>query len=139
MVPSAFVLLDVLPRTSSGKVDRRALPLPDKTQPATEREFVAPGTLMEELLAKIWIQVLGVKQVGIYDSFFDLGGHSLLVAQLLFRLREEFQIDLPLRTLFEQPTIAELALTMEELLLDEVAALTEETVLDQIAGTDAGI
>ena len=137
MVPAAFVLLDALPLTPNGKIDRRALPLPDQTQPAREREFVAPGTLMEERLAEIWTQVLGVKQIGIHDNFFDLGGHSLLVAQLLFRLRDEFQIDLPLPMLFEQPTIAELAMTVEELLLEEVADLSEEAALEQIAATDA--
>jgi amino acid adenylation domain-containing protein len=137
MLPSAFVLLDALPRRPSGKLDRLALPQPDQARPATEREFVAPGTLTEERLAEIWMQVLGVKQVGIYDNFFDLGGHSLLVAQLLFRLRDEFQIDLPLHQLFEQPTIAELALTVEELLLAEVAGLSEEAALEQIAETDA--
>jgi len=136
MIPSAFVLLDALPRTPSGKLDRPALPLPDQTRPAMEREFVAPSTLTEQRLAEIWTQVLGVQQVGIYDNFFDLGGHSLLVAQLLFRLRDEFQIDLPLHKLFEQPMIAELALTVEELLLAEVADLTEEAALKQIAQTD---
>ena len=94
---------------------------------------------MEERLAEIWTQVLGVQQVGIHDNFFDLGGHSLLVAQLMFRLRDEFQIDLPLHFFFEQPTIAELALTVEELLLDEVASLAEEAVLEQIARTAASV
>jgi amino acid adenylation domain-containing protein len=136
MLPAAFVLLDALPRTPTGKLDRWALPLPDQTRPTTEREFVAPCTLTETRLAEIWAQVLGVQQLGIYDNFFDLGGHSLLVAQLWFRLREEFQIDLPLHRLFEQPTIAELALAVEELLLAEVADLTDAAALQQITQID---
>jgi acyl carrier protein len=132
MVPSAFVLLDALPLSTSGKLDRRALPTPD--QATSAREFVPPRTLAEELLAEIWAQVLGVKQVGIYDNFFELGGHSLLVAQLMFRLREQFQVELPLRTLFEQPTIAALALVIEEMLVQEIAELSEEEALGQIIG-----
>jgi len=82
--------------------------------------------MVEEALAEIWKEVLGVAQVSIFANFFELGGHSLLVAQLMFRLREQFQIDLPLRVFFEQPTIAALALLVEETLMTEIESLSEE-------------
>jgi amino acid adenylation domain-containing protein len=107
MVPSSFVLLSALPRTSNGKIDRQALPAPDETED-TEL-FVAPRTRVEEALARIWAEVLGVEEIGVNNSFFELGGHSLMAMQLLSRLRGIFQLDLPLRTIFEAPTIAKLA------------------------------
>jgi acyl carrier protein len=109
MIPSAFVLLEVLPRLPNGKVDRRALPMPDQARPELERAFIAPRTPIEEALAGIWMQVLGLAQVGIHDNFFELGGHSLKATQVVSRVRAAFQIDLPLRTLFEAPTVAGLA------------------------------
>jgi len=109
MVPSAFVRLEAMPLTPSGKVDRRALPAPDQERPALEEVFVATRTPVEELLAEIWAEVLGLEQVGIYDSFFDLGGHSLLATRLISRLRDAFQVEIPLRSLFEAPTVAGLA------------------------------
>jgi amino acid adenylation domain-containing protein len=107
MVPSSFVLLSALPRTANGKVDRQALPAPADTED-TEL-FVAPRTPVEEALCRIWSQLLGVEQIGINNSFFDLGGHSLMAMQLLSRLRGIFQLELPLRVVFEAPTIAKLA------------------------------
>lgn len=107
MIPAACIVLEALPLTANGKVDRRALPPPDSIQ--SDREFVAPRSTTEELLAGIWSQLLGVERVGIYDNFFASGGHSLLATQLVSRIRSSFQVDLPLRTLFEAPTIAELA------------------------------
>ncbi|NET57509.1 MAG: amino acid adenylation domain-containing protein [Symploca sp. SIO2E6] len=109
MVPSAFVLLDTLPLTPNLKVDRKALPAPNQAQLVVMEEFVAPRTPIEEQLVQIWIEVLDIKQVGIHHNFFDLGGHSLLAAQLLSQIRETFQVELPLLSLFESPTIAELA------------------------------
>jgi amino acid adenylation domain-containing protein len=112
MVPSAFVLLDALPLTPNGKVDRRALPAPDQARPSLDDTFVAPRTPVEEGLAAIWAQALGVEQVGIHDNFFDLGGHSLLATQVMSRLRNTFQVELPLRSLFDAPTVAGLALAV---------------------------
>ncbi|HST62418.1 MAG TPA: amino acid adenylation domain-containing protein, partial [Longimicrobium sp.] len=106
MVPALWVVLDALPLTPSGKVDRRALPEPDATASAATR--VPPRTPAEELVAAIWERVLEVRP-GVHDNFFDLGGHSLRATQVVSRIRDAFGIDLPLRALFEEPTVAGLA------------------------------
>ena len=108
MVPSAFVLLESLPLTSNGKVDRRALPTPELDSTLLEK-YVAPRTPIEEMLAQIWTQVLKLERVGIHDNFFEVGGHSLLATQLLSRIRNIFKVELPLRELFARATITELA------------------------------
>ncbi|WP_414588179.1 amino acid adenylation domain-containing protein, partial [Scytonema sp. PCC 10023] len=108
MVPSYFVLLDGLPLTPNGKVDRKALPDPSG-QPEASHDFVAPRTPIEEMLASIWASLLQVERVGIHDNFFELGGHSLLATQLMSRLQKTFAVELPLRSLFELPTVAALA------------------------------
>jgi amino acid adenylation domain-containing protein len=114
MVPSAFVTLEGLPLSPSGKVDRDALPAPDRSRPELERVYVAPRNETEETLARLCGDLLRVERVGVYDSFFELGGHSLLATQFISRLRDTFQVELPLRTLFEHPTVAELAEAVEE-------------------------
>ncbi|MCS6287703.1 MAG: amino acid adenylation domain-containing protein [Nitrospira sp.] len=108
MIPTTVTALPALPLTANGKVDRRALPEP-ASEGAGERRFVAPRTATEEILATIWIEVLKREGIGIHDSFFDLGGHSLLATQVMSRLRQAFRVDLPLRTIFESPSIAQLA------------------------------
>ncbi|HEU4509189.1 MAG TPA: phosphopantetheine-binding protein [Pyrinomonadaceae bacterium] len=108
MVPDAFVPLDSLPLTANGKIDRQRLSEPPKTS-VIDDNFVAPRTQLEEELAGLWSEVLKVERVGINDNFFDLGGHSLLATRLMFLLREHFNVDIPLRALFEAPTIATLA------------------------------
>ncbi|MEG4496904.1 amino acid adenylation domain-containing protein [Microcoleus sp. F10-C6] len=108
-IPSAFVMLSTLPLTPNGKVDRRALPAPDTARPELEKAFVAPRTPVEEVLAAIWLDILGLDQLGIYDSFFELGGHSLLATQVISRLRSAFQVDVAMRWLFESPTVASLS------------------------------
>ena len=113
MVPASFVMLDSFPLSPNGKVDSRALPSPGETRPELDKAFVEPRTPTEELLADIWAQVLGVERVGIYDDFFDLGGHSLLATQVVSRIRETFQVEMPLRRLFETPTVAGLAENLE--------------------------
>ena len=109
MVPAVFVMLDAFPLTANGKVDRRALPMPDGRRPELDEAYVAGRTPAEELLAEIWSHVLGVERVGIYDNFFQLGGHSLLATQVVSRIREAFQVEIPLRSMFEAPTVAGLA------------------------------
>ncbi|MGJ5672511.1 MAG: non-ribosomal peptide synthase/polyketide synthase [Nostochopsis sp.] len=113
MIPNAFVILESLPLTSNGKVDRRALPAPDSY--SNSDKYIAPRTPIEELLAQIWAQVLKVEQVGIDNNFFELGGHSLLATQLVSRIRNIFQVELPLREFFAAPTVAELAHLIEQL------------------------
>jgi amino acid adenylation domain-containing protein len=114
MVPAAFVVLDALPLTPNGKVDRQALPAPDQARPRLFETFVAPRTPIEELLVGIWASVLGVEAVGIHDNFFSLGGHSLLAMQVMSRLRKTFEVDVPLRALFDAPTVAGMARGVEQ-------------------------
>ncbi|MBW4546343.1 MAG: amino acid adenylation domain-containing protein [Symplocastrum torsivum CPER-KK1] len=113
MVPSAFVLLNTLPLTPNGKVDRRALPVPDQSRPDQSVKFMAPRTSIEQQLADIWAEVLRLEQVGVHDNFFELGGHSLLATQVISRLRQAFGVELPVRALFEAPTVADLGTRLE--------------------------
>lgn len=138
MIPSAFVLLDELPLTRSGKVDGKALPAPDPNRSNREHGYQAPRTPTEETLVAIWGEVLKLAKVGIHDNFFDLGGHSLLATQTISRIRRDFSVELPLRRLFESPTAAEMAVIITERqakqpngaalaeVLREVEATTEE-------------
>ena len=109
MVPSAFVFLEALPLSVTGKIDRRALPPPSRSRPPLDDVFVAPRNLVEDILAKIWAELLNLETVGIHDNFLDLGGHSLLAAQALSRVRDTFHVELPLTAFFETPTVAGLA------------------------------
>ncbi len=116
MVPSGYVWLEKIPLTINGKVDRKALPDPDWGVRDGEGTYVAPRTPAEEMVANVYAQVLSVDQVGVYDSFFDLGGHSLLATQAVSRLQEAFGVDIPLRLLFEAPTVEELGQRISDLL-----------------------
>src|ERR1044072_2886747 len=113
MIPAHFLLLEALPLTPSGKVDRRALPAFDPTMAVTVG-YVAPRSPVEELIASIWSEVLGVRRVGVQDNFFELGGHSLLATQVISRVRQLFKVELALRLMFEEPTVAGLAAQVEE-------------------------
>ena len=106
MVPVEYVFLDALPLSANGKVDRRALPAPERGEGRRSAEFEPPSTELEREIVEIWCEVLEVKRVGLRDSFFELGGHSLLAARLVARIREEFQVELSLAGLFEAPTVA---------------------------------
>jgi len=109
MVPSAFVLLDALLLTPSGKVDRRALPAPGQEAVEEDSGYVAPRDAVEEVLVGMWAEILRLERVGVYSNFFDLRGHSLLAMQLVSRVRDAFRVELPLRKMFEDPTVAGMA------------------------------
>ncbi len=114
MIPSAFVMLDRLPLTPDGKLDRHALPAPNWRRPELDSAYVAPRTPTEKVLGEIWAEVLGLDQVGCQDNFFELGGHSLHATQLISRIRTTFQVELPMDRLFEEPTVAGLALAVTQ-------------------------
>jgi len=136
MTPAAFIRLDAIPLTPNGKIDRRALPVPEDIRQLPG--YVGPRDEMEQILAEIWQSVLQVEKVGIYDNFFDLGGHSLLAAQVISRARNTLSVELPLRRIFETPNVAGLAAAIYEMqtagtedeelaaMLAELGQLTEE-------------
>ncbi len=127
MVPTAYVLMDRLPLTPNGKVDRRALPAPEVS---SDEELVAPRSPVEEALARIWAELLGLDRVGVKDDFFALGGHSLLANRLVARVRSELAVEMPLRAVFEAPTVEGLA----RLVLDlQVQTQDEEDLEDLLA------
>jgi amino acid adenylation domain-containing protein len=128
MIPSLFIELEALPLTPSGKVDRRALPSPDEAHTQRGNTFAPPRNSVEEELAKIWADVLGLEQVSVEDNFFELGGHSLLATQVISRIRDAFQIELPVWTIFETLTIAGLA---RAIILQEIEE-TDSDVLAQV-------
>jgi amino acid adenylation domain-containing protein len=125
MLPSAFVTIKELPLTPNGKVDRRALPSPEQIGAEADTDFVAPRTPMEEKVAEIWREILELTQIGVESNFFDLGGHSLLATRVMSQIRERCGVELPLRALFEAPTVASLAARLE-------AAQPEETELGRV-------
>jgi len=124
MIPSVFIAITALPLTPSGKMDRHALPPPDGERPGLADEFTAPRTDLEELVAQVWREILQREQIGVYDNFFELGGHSLLATRVTARLRANFNIDLPVRRLFEFPTVAGLSARVEELLKSDSRTVT---------------
>lgn len=124
MVPSSFVVLEALPLTATGKVDRNALPEPEQARPELAQVYVAPRTAVEEVFCGIFSEVLQIEPVGVRDSFFELGGHSLLATQIASRARAAFQVELPLRRLFEAPTVEQLAAAI---LNDKERARVEHT------------
>jgi amino acid adenylation domain-containing protein len=113
MLPGSFMQLAMMPLTANGKVDRRALPEADGARPELKAAPLAPRTPTEEIVAGIWMEVLAVKEVGVDDDFFELGGHSLLATQVISWVREAFAVEINLRVMFEQPTVAGLALNIE--------------------------
>jgi amino acid adenylation domain-containing protein len=113
MIPAAFVMLEAMPLTPSGKVDRRALPAPEVSRAEIENEYVEARTPVEEIVAGIWGEVLGIERIGIHDNFFGLGGHSLLATQVISRLKESLQVEVTLDKMFESPTVAAIASAVE--------------------------
>jgi amino acid adenylation domain-containing protein len=145
MIPAHFVTMKELPLTANGKLDRRALPAPEWSRPELEAAYEPPRNATEEVVVRVWAEVLNVERIGVNDNFFDLGGHSLSATGVIFRLRDALRVDLPLRALFESPTprgladalarawgdrevleeIARTNLELEQLSDDEVKALLE--------------
>ena len=125
MIPSVFMQVESFPLTPSGKIDRRGLPAPERVE---TRECVEPQSEIEEALAAMWADVLEIEKVGIHDNFFELGGHSLLATQLLSRVRNAFQLEFPLKVIFQAPTIAELAIAVEEMLITAMDDILESEV-----------
>jgi amino acid adenylation domain-containing protein/thioester reductase-like protein len=142
MVPSAFVFMDKLPLTPSGKVDRRELPTPICDRPALAEELVEPRNQLEQQLSEIWAYVLGIKSIGIHDNFFEWGGSSLQSIQLVFRVQEVFQIELPIVALFDAPTIHEFAKFVSAAIESNVKSTSDSitiTELEADAALDATI
>jgi acyl carrier protein len=138
MVPSAVIALDALPILPSGKLDRSQLPAPDSTRPKVDAAYLPPQTDVERLVAELWSEVLGVERVGVRDNFFELGGHSLIATQLMARMRDALQLDLPLRMLFESTTLGDLAAAVEEALLREIEAIPDEEAERQLHEATTG-
>ena len=134
MIPTAFVAMDAIPRNALDKVDRAALPAPDTARPALDVPMLPPRTPTESALAHIWADVLGVDEVGVVDSFFELGGNSLLVAAMLARVRERLGVELDPRAVFESPTVAELAARVLEHRLSALDATALGRALDALPG-----
>jgi amino acid adenylation domain-containing protein len=123
MVPAAFVGLERIPLTPNGKLDRKALPAPEFA--SAEEKYVAPRTPVEEVLAEIWAEVLRLERVGVHDSFFDLGGHSLLIMRLLARIQATFDLEISIRTVFSMPTLEAMAGEIERRIYEDVATMSE--------------
>ncbi|GIF09357.1 non-ribosomal peptide synthetase [Actinoplanes siamensis] len=128
MLPAAYVELPVLPLNSNGKVDRAALVRPQLSSHSAGQPYEAPTSPAEKALAEIWAEILRLDRVGVEDNFFELGGHSLLATQIISRVRECFDVALPVRAIFDSPTIRGIALAVEDAIRDEIAALSEEEV-----------
>ena len=135
MVPSTFMILEALPLTPNGKVDRLSLPAFSQVQRVQLESLVLPRTSTEQILLDIWTQILGVEEIGIHDNFFELGGHSLLVNQLITQLFNVFSINIPLITVFELPTIAQLAKRVE----NTCRILVQKDVLDSTDDCEEGM
>ena len=133
MVPQAVMLLPKLPLTANGKIDRQALPEPE--QAAHARTYVAPRTATEQTIAGIWAEVLRREptQISLDDNFFDLGGHSLLATQVVSRLRERFVVEIPVRVMFDQPSVSRLAEAVEQAQADAADVDAEEMAIAPVS------
>jgi FkbM family methyltransferase len=137
MLPSALIMIETIPLTPNGKVDRRALPTPEQSRPELETKFVAPRAPVEKILAKIWGEVLGLERVGVHDNFFELGGHSLLATQAVSRVYQTFEVEVPLRVFFAKPTVAGLTEGLEnyETVPGRISAIAQ--TIEKIDAMDA--
>jgi acyl carrier protein len=126
MFPAMFVRMESLPVASSGKVDRQALPAPSQQNVLREEAFQHPSSATEQRVGAIVASLLGLQQVGVNDNFFYLGGNSLFGTQLIARLRDAFQVEVPLLKLFDHPTVAELSLEVERVMFAKIEDMSEE-------------
>jgi amino acid adenylation domain-containing protein len=138
MVPAVFLQLQSLPLTPNGKLDFNALPAPDDNNMLPNENYVSPCTVLEEKLLLLVADLLGVDRVGMNDNFFLIGGHSLFGTRLIARIRDSFGVDLPLRSIFESPTPAQLAQQIETLVVTKVEAMTENEVQDALEQANSG-
>ncbi|MFD7431571.1 amino acid adenylation domain-containing protein [Streptomyces sp. NPDC059818] len=122
MVPAAFMVLERLPLTANGKVDRAALPVPDGRRPDLGTSYTAPRNTVERHITAVWAELLGIERIGVHDNFFQLGGHSLLATQVASRLRKALRVDVPVRAVFDHPTPAELAQNIADLMMAAINA-----------------
>jgi amino acid adenylation domain-containing protein len=151
MIPSLFIKLDHLPLTANGKIDRKALPKPDHSRPELCSPYANPQNQIEEYLVRIWEEVLDVRPLGIDDNFFDVGGHSLAATMVVSRVIQQFQIDMPLKSLFQSPTIADMAAVVTahlgktldenqlEIILDELASLSDAEAQQLVSESNSTI
>jgi acyl carrier protein len=139
MIPSSFISLNALPIGPNGKVDRKALTKMEESPPSFGDDYVAPRTELERELTQLWADVLRVEKVGIHDNFFDLGGHSLLATQLISRIREAFLVDIPLRSIFEAPTVAGLSKIIVQQQIEQAGSEDLAEVLAQLDSSNNGL
>lgn len=135
MLPSTFVILDAMPLMPNGKIDRKALPVPDYARQESERAFVAPSNPIEEMLLEIWSYLLGVERISVNDNFFHIGGHSLMATRLRTRISEIFEVTIPLKRIFDKPTIAEIGKAIEEIMIAEVSQFSEQEARQLLEGS----
>jgi amino acid adenylation domain-containing protein len=132
MIPSAFVILDAIPLTPNGKVNRRALPASSRSRPGLDNPYVAPHTPVEEALAEIWAQVLGLDQVGINDNFFVLGGDSLLATQIISRVITSLRVKVPIKSLFQAPTVTDMAMVIVKSRFEKAESKEIDSMLAEV-------
>lgn len=138
MLPAAFVVLDKMPLTHHGKIDKRALPAPGGGRPNLEEPYVAPRNFIEATLVRIWCEALGLDEIGVNDNFFDLGGHSLVGIELIARVRDDFEAPIPLQALFEAPTVSGLAAELLRWQAEQCDVATVAQALAELEETSAG-
>ena len=138
MIPSTFLILDDLPLTANGKLDRQALPTAVTVRAELETPYASPRTPVEEILVELWEEVLYLERVGIYDNFFDLGGHSLLATQIISRVLRIFRVKMPLRSLFASPTIADMSMVIAQMGAEKMKKEDVEQILTQFKALSDG-
>jgi hypothetical protein len=136
MIPAYLVRLEAMPLTPNGKINRQALPSPTEKRPEMDAVFVAPQSDLELALAEIWSETLLVKRIGIHDNFFELGGASIPAIQVVAKISEQYEVDFPVRSFFEHPTIAAQSGILEDLLLAQLEAMSDEEVEKLLAAMD---